>query len=86
MFVTDDGAVNTRVGEMLRAFLPPLFPGRFEEGREPEREWVRVFLFYAILPRCSSQHRRVSWAIQRSKSLSFVEFISSAFGFSLMWL
>jgi hypothetical protein len=36
----NDGVVNGDVGRALREFLPPLFPSRFEEGREPEMEWV----------------------------------------------
>lgn len=38
--VADDGAVNPVVGKMLRTFLPAVFPGKYEEGREPEMEWV----------------------------------------------
>lgn len=40
--LTDDSMVNNVVGKVLRDFLPGVFPGRYEEGREPEMEWVRV--------------------------------------------
>lgn len=39
-FQTDDSALNEEVGKFIRAFMPNVFPGRFEEGREPEMEWV----------------------------------------------
>ncbi|KAF8645987.1 hypothetical protein AX16_007414 [Volvariella volvacea WC 439] len=39
---TDDSKLHPRVGQALRAFLPALFPGRFEEGREPEMEWTGI--------------------------------------------
>jgi hypothetical protein len=43
-YETNDGDVNKHVGEVIRAFLPAVFPGRFD-GTEPEMEWVsHVFL------------------------------------------
>ena len=36
----DDGAVNEDIGRALRRFLPHVFPEKFEQGREPEMEWV----------------------------------------------
>ncbi|KAJ7148512.1 FAD dependent oxidoreductase-domain-containing protein [Mycena crocata] len=41
-YVTDDSAVNPKVGKVLREFLPAMFPGLFEAGREPEREWTGI--------------------------------------------
>ena len=38
--VADDGEVNEVVGKTLRTFLPAVFPGMYEVGREPEMEWV----------------------------------------------
>jgi len=38
---TDDSVIDAAVGRRLREFLPKLFPGKFEEGAEPEMEWVR---------------------------------------------
>ncbi|KAJ7694589.1 FAD dependent oxidoreductase [Mycena rosella] len=40
--VTDDGEINPSVGRVLRAFLPALFPGMYEPGREPEAEWTGI--------------------------------------------
>ncbi|CDO74745.1 hypothetical protein BN946_scf184411.g2 [Trametes cinnabarina] len=40
LYVADDSRVNPKVGETLRKFLPAVFPGRYEEGAEPEMEWV----------------------------------------------
>ncbi|KAJ6472430.1 FAD dependent oxidoreductase-domain-containing protein [Mycena sanguinolenta] len=37
---TDDSTVDKRVGAALRNFLPAIFPGMYEPGREPEAEWV----------------------------------------------
>lgn len=39
---TDDSVVDPAVGRVLRRFLPAVFPRRFEEGEEPEMEWVRA--------------------------------------------
>ncbi|KAG6889550.1 hypothetical protein C0995_016677 [Termitomyces sp. Mi166 len=39
-YVTDDSTVNKVVGKVLRDFLPGLFPGKYEKGREPDMEWV----------------------------------------------
>ncbi|KAG6908298.1 hypothetical protein DXG01_005399 [Tephrocybe rancida] len=39
-YVVDDSTLNEDVGKALRRYLPPLFPGKYEEGREPEMEWV----------------------------------------------
>lgn len=41
-YTTDDSVLNENVGKILRGFLPDLFAGTgmFEEGREPEMEWV----------------------------------------------
>ncbi|KAG6809057.1 hypothetical protein H0H92_001768 [Tricholoma furcatifolium] len=40
--VVDDSEVNARVGRVLRGFLPDVFPGRYEVGREPEMEWTGI--------------------------------------------
>ncbi len=41
-YTMDDSVLNDRVGKTLREFLPDLFggTGMFEEGGEPEMEWV----------------------------------------------
>jgi len=41
-YVTDDSVVIKEVGEALRDFLPDVFEGLFEPGKEPEMEWVSV--------------------------------------------
>ncbi|KAG5653822.1 hypothetical protein H0H81_010290 [Sphagnurus paluster] len=41
-YVTDDSVVRKEVGETLRKFLPAAFPGKYEEGREPEMEWTGI--------------------------------------------
>ena len=41
VYVDDDTTCHPQVGETLRAFLPKVFEGKFEPGREPEMEWVR---------------------------------------------
>lgn len=38
---TDDSVIDAAVGRRLREFLPEVFPGKFENGTEPEMEWVR---------------------------------------------
>lgn len=40
---TDDSVIDAAVGRRLREFLPEVFPGKFENGTEPEMEWVRSF-------------------------------------------
>lgn len=40
--VDDDTACHPKIGEVLRGFLPAVFEGKFEPGREPEMEWVRA--------------------------------------------
>ncbi|KAG6916230.1 hypothetical protein DXG01_007813 [Tephrocybe rancida] len=41
-YIIDDSTVNVNVGRALRNYLPPLFPGKYEEGREPEMEWTGI--------------------------------------------
>lgn len=40
LYEADDSVLNPQVGAVLRKFLPAVFPGRYEEGAEPEMEWV----------------------------------------------
>ena len=40
----DDSVVREDVGEYLRGLLPEWFPGKFEKARNPDMEWVRLFL------------------------------------------
>ncbi|KAI0297829.1 FAD dependent oxidoreductase [Multifurca ochricompacta] len=42
---TDDSVLDTVVGRRLRAFLPGVFPGKFENGSEPEMEWTGIMGF-----------------------------------------
>ncbi|EPS94337.1 hypothetical protein FOMPIDRAFT_1026232 [Fomitopsis schrenkii] len=46
-YVADDSEVNEKAGSALRRFLPALFPGKYEEGREPEWEWSGIMAFTA---------------------------------------
>ncbi|KAJ7509637.1 FAD dependent oxidoreductase [Mycena galericulata] len=45
---TDDSTVNPEVGNVLREFLPKMFPGLYVEGREPEREWTGIMGYTAL--------------------------------------
>jgi len=42
---TDDSVLDAAVGRRLWEFLPELFPGKFEEGAEPEMEWTGIMGF-----------------------------------------
>jgi len=42
LYETDDSVVNPQVGKELRTFLPSIFPGKYEDGREPEMEWTGI--------------------------------------------
>ncbi|KAG6856518.1 hypothetical protein H0H87_003606 [Tephrocybe sp. NHM501043] len=42
LYIVDDSTINDDVGKALRAYLPPLFPGKYELGREPEMEWTGI--------------------------------------------
>jgi hypothetical protein len=46
LYQTNDGSVNPDVGNALRKFLPEVFPGKFEVGKEPEMEWVSMTFRY----------------------------------------
>lgn len=50
----DDSKLNEQVGRSLRTFLPAVFPAQFEDGREPEMEWVSgppsLFFFVSASP------------------------------------
>lgn len=46
-FVDVDSTVNPTVGKALRNFLPTVFEGKFESGREPEMEWTGIMGFTA---------------------------------------
>lgn len=50
LYETDDSVINTSVGHALRAFLPAVFPGKFDKKQEPEWQWVRPFplLFHHV--------------------------------------
>ncbi|KAG6827497.1 hypothetical protein H0H92_011550 [Tricholoma furcatifolium] len=61
-YIVDDSTVNEDVGKDLRSYLPPLFPGKYEVGREPEMEWTGImgytqvgdpFVGPVIVPSCS---------------------------------
>jgi len=41
-YVTDDSVLREEVGKVLRTFLPGVFPGKYEKGREPEMEWSGI--------------------------------------------
>jgi len=41
LYEDDDSVINEDVSRLLKDFLPNLFEGRYEKGREPEMEWVR---------------------------------------------
>ncbi|PIL27976.1 hypothetical protein GSI_09920 [Ganoderma sinense ZZ0214-1] len=45
LYNVDDASVSAGVGETLRRFLPAVFPGKYEEGREPEMEWTGIMGF-----------------------------------------
>ncbi|EJC99722.1 DAO-domain-containing protein [Fomitiporia mediterranea MF3/22] len=45
---TDDSTVNPKVGKILREFLPAVFPGKYEKGNEPEREWTGIMGFTSL--------------------------------------
>lgn len=45
LYQTDDSVVDVDVGKALRAFLPTIYPGRFEVGKEPEMEWTGIMGF-----------------------------------------
>jgi glycine/D-amino acid oxidase-like deaminating enzyme len=40
-YETDDSKLNEKITELLKRFLPRVFPDKFEQGREPEMSWVR---------------------------------------------
>lgn len=73
-YIDDDTTCNPQVGKTLRAFLPAVFEGKFEPGREPEMEWVRTFACAYVHFRTRHDlivvvvllFRRASWLIQRS--------------------
>ena len=46
-YVADDSEVNEKAGSALRKFLPALFPGKYEDGREPEWEWSGIMAYTA---------------------------------------
>jgi hypothetical protein len=54
----DDSVIDTAVGKRLREFLPEVFPGKFENGAEPEMEWVR--------PTSTVHHSTCRWCVDRS--------------------
>ncbi|KAI0339758.1 FAD dependent oxidoreductase [Trametopsis cervina] len=41
-YVTDDANVNAQVGDVIRGFLPMVFPGKFDGKKEPEMEWTGI--------------------------------------------
>ncbi|GLB41219.1 putative FAD dependent oxidoreductase [Lyophyllum shimeji] len=47
-YVTDDSVVRRETGKVLRDFLPGMFPGKYEKGREPEMEWTGIMGYTAL--------------------------------------
>lgn len=47
LYEADDSVLNPQVGAVLRKFLPAVFPGRYEEGAEPEMEWTGIMGYTA---------------------------------------
>ncbi|KAL1738511.1 FAD dependent oxidoreductase, partial [Schizophyllum fasciatum] len=43
--VQDDSVVNEAVSRVLRDFLPEVFLGKYEKGRQPEMEWTGIMGF-----------------------------------------
>ncbi|KAA1470062.1 DAO-domain-containing protein [Dentipellis sp. KUC8613] len=41
----DDSVLDKIAGRALRGFLPAVFPGKYEIGREPEMEWTGIMGF-----------------------------------------
>ena len=71
---TDDSVIDAAVGRRLREFLPEVFPGKFEEGVEPEMEWVSLTItVHHNTCRCgvccrgliAYNNRRVLWALPK---------------------
>ncbi|KAL5530927.1 hypothetical protein ACEPAG_3803 [Sanghuangporus baumii] len=46
--ITDDSVLNPKAGKPLREFLPAVFPGKFEKGTEPDKEWTGIMGFTSI--------------------------------------
>ncbi|KLO12711.1 DAO-domain-containing protein [Schizopora paradoxa] len=42
---TDDSIVNKQASKVLRAFLPAVFPGKFDKKDAPEMEWTGIMGF-----------------------------------------
>jgi len=76
-YQTDDSVTNKDVGKALKDFLPDVFPGKFEKGREPEMEWVSLFYVLALqwntLTMTVTDSRQELWATQNSEIHSFVQ-------------
>ncbi|TDL26499.1 FAD dependent oxidoreductase [Rickenella mellea] len=45
LYEVDDSVVNKDISDVLRKFLPAVFPGKFETGVEPEWEWTGIMGF-----------------------------------------
>ena len=45
LYETDDSKLNPDISRRMRRFLPSVFPHKFDEGREPEMEWVSTSNF-----------------------------------------
>ncbi|KAI5119667.1 hypothetical protein M0805_007758 [Coniferiporia weirii] len=46
--ISDDNEVSSQAGRALRAFLPTVFPGKYEEGVEPEMEWTGIMGYTSL--------------------------------------
>jgi len=46
-YITDDSNLNPAIAKGLREFLPAVFPGKFEQGQEPEMEWTGIMGYTA---------------------------------------
>lgn len=61
LYVTDNSVVNEAIGRDMRRFLPAVFPGKFEDGCEPEMEWVIKCLVTRSCLDASQQMHFAEW-------------------------
>lgn len=55
---TDDSVLGSKASEALRRFLPAVFPSKFQEGEQPEAEWVIVLPYH---DRARHVYRFLDW-------------------------
>jgi hypothetical protein len=48
LYTTDDTTLNPKVSDVLKRFLPSIYPTQFKKNQQPEMEWVSTLALSTV--------------------------------------